>query len=226
VVRMGSSDERGTPVSVADLLTRHGPAPGAGRPVVPAPRGPSTGRLRRTLIAVGSVVAAGSVLGGAVAIGTSGHSTPLNRAPGGLFDQLTQGPATAGEPVQQAADTGSSRSGRESGERAGAATAASAVPAPRAAPAPVGFAAPTTSPAPARSTGPQVAGSTGGTARDTPVPAAAGSSAAPAPAATGGAATTPSGSTADGTAPASSSGGPVTGLLGGVTNAVGGLLGG
>ncbi|HZG90921.1 MAG TPA: hypothetical protein VEZ42_11980, partial [Pseudonocardia sp.] len=83
------------PVPVADLLTREGRPLPVAEPVADDRPGPS--RLRRVQIAVGSVLAAGTVLGGAVAVGNAGHDTPLERTPRGALDQLTRGPATAGD---------------------------------------------------------------------------------------------------------------------------------
>ncbi len=234
------------PVPVADLLTREGRPLPVAEPAVDDRPGPS--RLRRSLIAVGSVVVAGSVLGGAVAVGNTGHGTPLERAPGGLLDQLTEGPVTAGDPYRPDYSGGPPATGPLPPAATGGARSAPAPagPAPRSAPGTVpgvpaqavpgpsgGPAVSSTTPggtgaAPARAPSvgdpvqddaPSGGSATSGGAQSTdrgdsapapPAPAPAPEPAAPAP------------------EPAGSGGGagPVGGLVGGVTDTVGGLLGG
>jgi hypothetical protein len=221
---MRSSAGPEEPVSVADLLGRHGQVlteRGAPLPV-PAPRRPLSGRMRRTLVAVGSVLAAGSVLGGAVAVTTTGHDTPLGRSPGSLFDQRDPagtGGATGGVPDPRAPAVGAPA------ERIGSAAATGAVPQPRSAPA-----AP---PAPAASTAPHVvvvpqarpAEGAGTEDRSAPVPT--GRAVAPSVRDTAPTNDIPGSAVqAPTVAPAAddqSSGG---GLVGNVVDTVGGLLGG
>ncbi|MCO1654895.1 hypothetical protein [Pseudonocardia humida] len=240
---------------MADLLSRHGhvlrddpevakstkvekaaeAADGTGPRAFPA-------RWRRTLIVVGCVVVAGSVLGGAVAVGNAGYDAPLGPVPGGLLDQLTRGstgvdggtPPTAHVLPQDVA--GRQAPGMPLPRTAGVAPAAGVVPAPRApgpaerTPAPVvapppvaGGVAPTdragerTAPAPA--VGPAVAPEE--PERDTRSEAPAPDAVDPAPAAPETAAPAPAPAE-----PSGSGGGAIGGLLGGVTDTVGGLLGG
>jgi hypothetical protein len=250
VVRTRSTGGADGPVSVADLLTRHGhvlrddptatataPGPGDGD----GPRG-FPARWRRTLVAVGCVLAAGSVLGGAVAVGNAGHEAPLGPVPGGLLDQLTRG-STAGDPYAPPREPVlvEEVSGRpapagvplpRSPGSAPAAPAAGAVPAPRAPGAAERVPAAPAAPAPA-------AGRGTATDRDAAVPAPVvvperaapateperGDSSAPdAPAQVPPPA--PAEPAPAPAPPAGSSGDPVGGLLGGVTDTVGGLLGG
>jgi hypothetical protein len=190
------------------------------------------------------VVAAGFVLGGAVAVSNTGHDTPLDPVPGGLLDRPTRDaggglPAAPGVPVDTDAPWGPARNGERPAPAAG-------VPPPHPAgtgQSPVLVAvprAPAVAPgAPAATDPPAAAG--GGTAdpdRSAPAPAARsaggeqGTTGAAADPVTPPPATseTPAGSGAGvGTAGADGSGapaGPVGGLLGGATDAVGGLLGG
>jgi hypothetical protein len=219
---MRSSAGPEEPVSVADLLDRHGRVlTDRGEPL-PAPRRPLSGRMRRTLVAVGSVLAAGSVLGGAVAVSTAGHEAPLGRTPGGLVDRIDPGAAeyggTAGGPASGA---GPRAAGDGPTARIGSTAATGAIPAPRAATGP--GAAPSAIGAPTVVVVPPVNGTAGDRAEDRSAPAPTGRATTPsAPA------TAPSGGTAGTgtTAPAESAGGdPVTGLVGGIGKAVGGLLG-
>lgn len=228
-------------MSVADLLNRHTLVPpvGQGDAAEPEPPRPRIGRLRKALIAVGSVVAAGSMLSGAVAVATAGHPTPTGRHPAKPFDQLS--PRNAGDEPTPLATTGGSEPSR--------AGSVGSVPAPHAAPSGA-TAAPSAVPAPARPAGapavsadddeaaverdtraPVVTGRGGSARGAAPAPSAA-STPGGAPASTGsGSGSASSGSTGS-TDPAESpaatgpSGGPVTGLVGGVTGTVGGVLGG
>jgi hypothetical protein len=227
---MRSSAGPEEPVSVADLLGRHGQVlteRGAPLPV-PAPRRPLSGRMRRTLVAVGSVLAAGSVLGGAVAVTTTGHDTPLSRTPGGLFDQLDPGRSGSGAAGDASVTGAEPRAavGAPAG-RTGPVAATGAVPAPRAAPGPT--AAPSAAPTIVvprtgggattgdRSDGAPAARVTAPSVRAT-VPTVDAASPGPGAAAQTGATTAPTGS--------GGGGGPVTGLVGGVGKTVSGLLGG
>ncbi|WP_214406091.1 hypothetical protein, partial [Pseudonocardia lacus] len=133
---------------MADLLSRHGhvlrddPADAGADAKADAEErgGPRAfaARWRRTLIAVGCVVAAGSVLGGAVAVGNAGHEAPLGPVPGGLLDQLTRD--SAGDPSYGTYPGGSVLPDGPAGlpapgiplpRSAGVAPAAGVVPAPR-----------------------------------------------------------------------------------------------
>jgi hypothetical protein len=231
-------------VSVADLLTRHGNVPGGqpGPAVVPAPRRPLSGRMRRTLFAVGSVLAAGSVLGGAVVVSTTGHSTPLSRTPGELFEQPAPAEGDAGAPdgsVPRRAATAP-----VTGPAANGQVQTSAIPAPQAAPGPAAGVISGSAPAAGTGRAPVVTlptgGGSGSTAAGTTDPGGTGAgsgagsggtdrgAAAPAatdatpqaPAAADAPAADPTGTAGD------SSGGSGDGVLGVLGKAVGGLLGG
>lgn len=231
-------------MSVADLLDRHGRVlTDRGEPLpLPAPRRPLSGRMRRTLVAVGSVLAAGSVLGGAVAVSTTGHEAPLGRTPGGLFDQLDPGGAESGGATYGSAPDGSATGAgprAEVGVPTGKIGSADAgvIPAPRAA---AGAAtAPGAGGVPAVVVVPQ-ADSTAAdrTAQDrsAPAPTAARATvpAAPATGPTGdttgsGGSTAAKQQSAPNAAPEeqqSSGDSKGTGIIGGLTTAVGDLLGG
>jgi hypothetical protein len=227
---MQSSAGPEEPVSVADLLGRHGQVLTERGAPVPAPRRPPlSGRMRRTLVAVGSVLAAGSVLGGAVAVTTTGHDTPLGRTPGSLFDQLDPGRSGSGDDAGYPSVTGAeprAAVGAPAG-RTGPTPAAGTIPAPRAATGPT--AAPSAAPTIVvpgtgggdttedRSDSAPAARATAPSVRAT-VPTADAVSPAPDAAAQSRATTAPTGSTGGGD--------PVTGLVGGVGKTVGGLLGG
>src|SRR3954468_3235851 len=93
---MRSSAGPEEPVSVADLLDRHGRVLTDGGEPLPAPRRPLLGRMRRTLVAVGSVLAAGSVLGGAGGGSTARDEGPPRRPPGRLVARIHPGAAEYG----------------------------------------------------------------------------------------------------------------------------------
>jgi hypothetical protein len=214
---------------VADLLDRHGAVRTERAAPLPGPRRPLSERMRRTLIAVGSVLAAGGVLGGAVAVSTTGHEAPLGRTPGGLFDRPDPGPSAAGDAAGAPVNGLElpAAAGAPAG-RTGSTAAPGGVPQPRVAVGPAD--------APSASTAPtivvpeqQQGGAAGGRTADrsAPVPTAARAvvPAAPsaAPVAAGVDSAARSGASAAPTAP-SGAGGSGTGLLGGVTKAVGDLF--
>jgi hypothetical protein len=240
---------------VADLLIRHGHvlderdtgttvAP-AGDPGGDAGRRPFPARRRWTLILAGCAVAAGSLLGGAVAVSDAGHDTRVGPVPGGLLDQLTRGasgglPAAPDVPADADAPGGPTRPGERPTPAAGgpqprpAGTGPSTVLVPVPVPAPR---APAVVPGSPAATDPPALGSGGTTDPDRSAPApaarstgddrdqgttgAAADQVAPPSAATG----TPAGS---GTGGIADTGEPAEpgGLVGGVTDTVGGLLGG
>jgi hypothetical protein len=214
------------PISVADLLDRHGEVLTERAAPLPGPRRPLSERMRRTLIAVGSVLAAGGVLGGAVAVSSTGHEAPLGRSPGGLFDQLDPGPAATGD----AADAPVNglelpAAGGAHTDRIGSTAVPGGIPQPRAAVGPADAStAPTIVVVPQQQGGADTVrtadrSAPGPTAARAVVPAAP--TAVPVPAGVGTAAQ--SGASAAPTA-ASGGSGSGTGLLGGVTKAVGDLL--
>jgi hypothetical protein len=202
VGRMRSSGGGDGPVSVADLLDRNGRVLRDGRA---DPKGdpaggdrsrtPLPGRWRRTLIAVGCVVAAGSVLSGAFAVGDAGHDEPLGPRPGGLLDQLTRGPGAADPYGAPGGYPGAELTGDDLVDTTGHDAAGPRVPQPRP-PAPGAAAAspgPAGVPLPRQPAGAPVAGPAAPGGRS-PAPAAAPPIAvvpAPAPAADRGAAPAP-----------------------------------